>query len=73
MAEVAKELSEYLDDMALKILMVEPGDLSVVGELLELTEQLIAEAGNKDGQTAILEMAKSFDVALQKIIMGEPG
>ncbi len=71
MAEVAKELSEYLDDMALQILMVEPGDLSVVGELLELTEQLIAEAGNQDGQEAIFEMAKSFNAALQKIIMGE--
>ncbi|MDH3394192.1 MAG: Hpt domain-containing protein, partial [Desulfobulbaceae bacterium] len=71
MAEAERELSEYLDDMALKILMVEPGDLSVVGELLELTEQLIAESGNHGEQTALLGMGKSFNDALQKIIMGE--
>ncbi len=71
MAEVARGLSEYLDDMALNILMVEPGDLSVVGALLELTEQLVAEAGKQEGQGMILAMAKSFNAALQKIIMGE--
>ncbi|MDH4320325.1 MAG: chemotaxis protein CheA [Desulfobulbaceae bacterium] len=71
MAEIARELSEYLDDMALNILMVEPGDLSVVGALLELTEQLVAEAGKQEGQGMILSMAKSFNAALQKIIMGD--
>ena len=71
MVEVARELSEYLDDMALKILMIEPGDLSVVGELLELTELLIAEAGNHEDQTAILRMGESFNDALQKVVMGE--
>ena len=38
MADGHKPLSDILDEMALKILMIEPGDLSIVGELLDLIE-----------------------------------
>ncbi|MDH5299581.1 MAG: Hpt domain-containing protein [Desulfobulbaceae bacterium] len=71
MVEVARSLSDYLDDMALKILMVEPGDLSVVGELLELTEQLLASAEEAGEQPVLQQMAKSFNAALRMVIMGE--
>ena len=35
-------LAAQLDEMALKIMLVEPGDLSVVGELVVLIEGLLA-------------------------------
>ncbi len=73
MAAGGRALSDYLDDMALKILMVEPGDLSVVGELLEFTEQLLAALSGEGGaaQPALSRMARDFNAALEKIIMGE--
>lgn len=70
MTETGKAVSGLLDDMALKILMVEPGDLSVVGDLLDLGEQLVMsrDAAN----TPVLQgMGKSFRAALEKIIMAE--
>ncbi len=65
-----KTVPEILDDMALKILMIEPGDLSVVGELVTLVEQLI---GSQQGEVspALGQMGKIFLDALGKIIMGE--
>ncbi|OIP50295.1 MAG: chemotaxis protein CheA [Desulfobacterales bacterium CG2_30_60_27] len=65
-----KTVPEILDDMALKILMIEPGDLSVVGELVTLAEQLI---GSQDGagSPALGQMGTVFLDALGKIIMGE--
>ncbi|MEW6595587.1 MAG: chemotaxis protein CheA [Thermodesulfobacteriota bacterium] len=56
--------------MALKILMVEPGDLSVVGDLLDLGEQL--ETSPDAANTPVLQgMVRSFRAALEKIIMAE--
>ncbi len=66
---VARSISAILDDIAVKIMMVEPGDLSAVGELLELAEEISA---GKDCQLPLLrEMAKAFHAALGQIIMAE--
>ena len=68
--ETGKAVSELLDDMALKILMVEPGDLSVVGDLLDLGERLVTCKENAN--TPVLQgMGKAFRAALEKIIMAE--
>lgn len=66
-----KSLSDLLDEMALKILMVEPGDLSVVGELLDLSDKLMPGAAPAETPSAIGRMAAAFKGALEKIIMGE--
>ncbi len=46
MAEVDKTILDSLDGMALKIVLIEPGDLSVVGDILEHLEKIL-----KDGFT----------------------
>jgi two-component system chemotaxis sensor kinase CheA len=66
----SKPFSDLLDEMALKILMIEPGDLSVVGELLDLVEKFIEESG-KYSSRVFQVMGTSFKSALEKIIMGE--
>lgn len=68
MANKAKAMDDYLDEMALKVLMIEPGDLSVVGELLELTERLMASAAEAPRMAG---MAGAFHQALERIVMGE--
>ncbi len=70
MTNMGKAVSELLDDMALKILMVEPGDLSVVGDLLDLGEQLVTSA--EAAKVPVLgRMGNAFRAALEKIIMAE--
>ncbi|MBU1404557.1 MAG: chemotaxis protein CheA [Proteobacteria bacterium] len=66
-----KPLSDLLDEMALKILMIEPGDLSIVGELLDLIEQLLPGRAAADTPVVIQRMAVAFKGALEKFIMGE--
>lgn len=61
---------DVLDEMAASILMVEPGDLSMVGELLELTEQL-SEDEIDESLCVIGQMADIFKNVLGKIIMAE--
>ncbi|MEJ2032161.1 MAG: chemotaxis protein CheA [Deltaproteobacteria bacterium] len=68
MASEARSMDDYLDEIALKILMIEPGDLSVVGELLELAERLIEVAEEVPYLTA---MVKTFRQVLERIVMGE--
>ncbi len=70
MSEAVQEISELLDELAVKIMMIEPGDLSVLGELLEVLEKLGASEAIA-GQAALKQMAKSFQEALQGLIMGE--
>ncbi|MEW6220490.1 MAG: chemotaxis protein CheA, partial [Thermodesulfobacteriota bacterium] len=65
-----KAISRYLDDMALKILMVEPGDLSVVGEILEILEQMLASA-TVAALPTLQPMIRVFKEVLEKIIMAE--
>ncbi len=71
MAAGHKPLSDLLDEMALKILMIEPGDLSIVGELLDLTEKLLPGQAAADTPLVIQRMAAAFKGALEKFIMGE--
>ena len=66
-----KPLSDLLDEIALKILMIEPGDLSIVGELLELIEKLLPGRAAADTPLVIQQMAAAFKGALEKLIMGE--
>ncbi|HIJ91555.1 MAG: chemotaxis protein CheA, partial [Desulfobulbaceae bacterium] len=71
MAAGHKPLSELLDEVALKILMIEPGDLSIVGELLDLIEKLLPGSADADTPLVIQRMAAAFKGALEKLIMGE--
>ena len=66
-----KPLSDLLDEMALKILMIEPGDLSIVGELLDLIEKLLPGQAAADTPMVIQRMAAAFKGALEKFIMGD--
>jgi len=68
MIEAKNSPSEILDEMALKILIVEPGDLSVVGELLDLVERLLPDE-NTNGPTVLGQMAGIFREVLEKIVM----
>lgn len=65
-----KTLAEILDAMAMKILAIEPGDLSVVGELVTLVEDLNGSP-DASGLPFLLPMCSAFNDVLGKIIMGE--
>ena len=71
MAVADKPLSDLLDEVALKILMIEPGDLSIVGELLELIERLLPGCAAAETPVVIQQMAAAFKGVLEKLIMGE--
>ncbi|MDF1615175.1 chemotaxis protein CheA [Desulfurivibrio dismutans] len=64
-------VAKILDDMAVKILMVEPGDLSVVGELLAAAEDLLATRDEVANLPVLHAMAHAFKSALERMIMGE--
>jgi len=68
--EETVSIEKLLDDMALKIMMVEPGDLAVVGELVVLVESLdeILEVGD---YPKLQKMAHSLREAFGKIVMTE--
>jgi len=70
MGSADRAIGELLDDMALKLVMVEPGDLSGVGELLELAEQLLA-CRDPIRTPDMTFMTRAFKLALEKIIMAE--
>ncbi len=64
-----RPVSAILEDIAVKIMMVEPGDLSTVGELLELAEEI---SGIENCQLPrLVEMARAFQDALGRLIMAE--
>ena len=71
MSRDKEAVSEILDEMALKILMVEPGDLSVVGELLGAAEELLGSKAETAQLPVLHGMAGAFKAALEKMIMGE--
>ena len=70
MADAERSISELLDEMALRIMMVEPGDLSVVGDLVVLVEKLGAtrEIGNSP---RLRRMGKAMEDVLGMIVMAE--
>ncbi len=63
-------LAAQLDEMALKIMLVEPGDLSVVGELVVLIEGLLAMP-EIASQPALAKMATALGEVIGKIVMAE--
>ncbi len=65
-----KTLAEILDEMAIKILAIEPGDLSVVGELITLVEDLCGSPDTAE-LPFLLPMGKAFNDVLGMIIMGD--
>lgn len=70
MTKAEKTPLDILDEMATKILMVEPGDLSLIGELLDLLDQLLSDP-NFSKLALMQQMATVYKEALEKIIMGE--
>jgi two-component system, chemotaxis family, sensor kinase CheA len=63
-------IEKLLDDLAVKILVIEPGDLSSVGDMLGILEQL-----NSDGEigafAGLPQMATTLKATVEKMIMGE--
>ena len=73
MAVAEQSAGELLDDMAVKLMMIEPGDLSTVGELLEILEKL-RDNGEISGQVVLRHMVNAFQAALRDLIMDKvPG
>lgn len=70
MADEQISVSQLLDDLAIKILVVEPGDLSAVGDLLEVSEKLLGHA-DVEAKPVLAKMADAFKKALEAMIMGE--
>ncbi len=70
MTEKMALIEKMLDDMALKIMMVEPGDLSTVGELVTLVETLVEKAG-ADGMPVLQRLAGEFGEVVNRIVMTE--
>jgi len=64
------KIAAHLDEMALKIMMVEPGDLSVVGELVVLVEDLQNLPGI-DAYPALQRMGQAMRVVIGQIVMAE--
>ena len=63
-------MPELLNELAVNILLVEPGDLSVVGELVVLVEELLARE-ELEAQPALKKMLQVFQAVVEKVIMGE--
>ncbi len=70
MANEQKSIMQLLDDLAVKILIVEPGDLSAVGELLEIFESLLGHDGLQE-KTTLLSMIDALKKVFEGMIMGE--
>jgi len=66
----SRRLPEQLDEMALKIMMIEPGDLSVVGELVVLVEGLKGIDEISDFPN-IGQIGIALEEILSKIVMME--
>lgn len=66
----ATMIAAQLDEMALKIMMVEPGDLSVVGELVVLVEGLQSVAGIEE-YPSLKRMGHALRSVIGQIVMNE--
>jgi len=63
-------IAAQIDEMALKIMMVEPGDLSVVGELVVLIEEL-QEFPGIEAYPGLMRMSQALRAIICKIVMTE--
>jgi len=70
MSCVDKTIPEYLDGAALKIVLIEPGDLSVVGEIIENLENVL-KADGIDQLPGLRNMVVTVKRVLEKIVMME--
>ncbi|MBU0481874.1 MAG: chemotaxis protein CheA [Proteobacteria bacterium] len=70
MAGKKRGVSELLEEMALKIMMVEPGTLGEVGELLGFIEEFMS-LDQSASPPELFRMADLLQKALEKIIMAE--
>ena len=70
MAEVEMTSFEHVEAIALKIMMVEPGNLSVIGELFELIEKMVASPSVQK-LNVLWNMGKALGRVLEKIIIGD--
>jgi two-component system chemotaxis sensor kinase CheA len=70
MVSEQKTIMQLLDDLAVQILIVEPGDLSAVGELLEILESLLGHEGIHDNQN-LSAMVDALKKVFEGMIMGE--
>ncbi len=69
MAEEVNTFDKLLNDLALKIMMVDPGDLSVVGDLILDLENLDSTPDITAKFPNLKQMALDLRVALGKIVM----
>lgn len=70
MAEEQKAIMQLLDDLAVKILIVEPGDLSAIGDLLEVFESLLAHEDMGENKV-LASMIDALKKVFEGMIMGE--
>ena len=70
MVNEQKTIMQLLDDLAVQVLIVEPGDLSAVGELLEILELLLGHEGIHENQH-FLAMVDALKKVFEGMIMGE--
>ena len=70
MAEVEMTSFEHVEAIALKIMMVEPGNLSVIGELFELIEKMVANPSVRK-LNVLRNMGKALGSVLEKMIVGD--
>ncbi|MCK5437897.1 MAG: Hpt domain-containing protein, partial [Desulfobulbaceae bacterium] len=70
MAEVEMTSFEHVEAIALKIMMVEPGNLSVIGELFELIEKMVASPSVRK-LNVLWNMGKALGRVLEKMIIGD--
>ena len=69
MAET-ETIAKLLDDLAVKILVIEPGDLSSVGDLLEILEKIHSEE-QTGAVPGLSQMVSTLKTTVEKMIMGE--
>jgi len=65
-----EKIAAQIDEMALKIMLVEPGDLSVVGDLVILVEGLDGLEGI-DAYPTLKKMGQALQAVIGKIVMAE--
>lgn len=64
------EIKKNLDDIALRVVTLEPDDIPALGEILNMLTNLEQQAGEKE-MTAFIEVIKGIKAYLEKFIFGE--